>query len=126
MAKFDLKSVVDAADTLLPIARSASGTGSNVDLRGYESAAAYVSVGAMTAGTITPSLEDSTDGTTFAAVGTGDLDGSFATITAGTATKRVGYTGDKRYLRGVLIHAGGTADSVFTILRGHPARTPLA
>jgi hypothetical protein len=87
MAKFDLKSKVDVVDTFLPVARTASGTGSAVDLRGYESAAAYVSVGAKAGGTITPSLEDSADGTTYAAVGTGDLDGAFAAITAGTSTQ---------------------------------------
>lgn len=126
MAKFDLKSVVDVTDTFLPAARSASGTGSAVDLRGYESAVAYVSVGAKAGGTITPSLEDSADGTTYAAVGTADLDGAFAAITAGTATQRVGYKGENRYVRGVFTQAGGTMDASFVILRGHPARTPLA
>lgn len=126
MAKFDLKSKVDVVDTFLPVARTASGTGSAVDLRGYESIAAYVSVGAKAGGTITPSLEDSADGTTYAAVGTGDLDGAFAAITAGTSTQRVGYIGDNRYLRGVFTQAGGTMDASFVILRGHPARTPLS
>lgn len=126
MAKFDLKSVVDAADTFLPVARTASGTGSAVDLRSYESAAAYVSVGAMAGGTITPSLQDSADGTTYAAVGTGDLDGTFSAIAAGTTTQRVGYKGDNRYVRGVFTQAGGTMDASFVILRGHPARTPLS
>lgn len=126
MAKFDLKSVVDAVDTFLPVARTASGTGSAVDLRGYESAAAYVSVGAMAGGTITPSLQDSSDGTTYTAVGTADLDGTFAAITAGTSTQRVGYKGDNRYIRGVFTQAGGTMDASFAILRGHPHRAPLA
>jgi hypothetical protein len=126
MAKFDLKSVVDAVDTFLPADRTASGTGSAVDLRGYESAAAYVSVGAKAGGTITPSLEDSVDGTTYAAVVAASLDGTFAAITTGTSTQRVGYIGDNRYVRGVFTQAGGTMHANFVILRGHPARTPLS
>lgn len=126
MAIFDLKSRVDVADTILPGSKTASGTGTAVDLRGYESTFAYVTVGAKAGGTITASLEDSADGTTYAAVGTGDLDGTFSAIAAGTTTQRVGYKGDNRYIRGVLTQSGGTMDAYIAIVRGHPARTPLA
>jgi hypothetical protein len=122
----DLKSNIDAGLTFLPVSRTASGTGSAVEIRDYDSATAHVVVGAKAGGTITPSLEDSADGTTYTAVGGTLLLGSFAAITAGTSQQRVGYIGNARYLRGVFTQAGGTMDASFVILRGHPHRSPLA
>lgn len=124
--KFDLVSQVNVAASLLPASRSASGTGDAVDLRGFESAFAVAQVGAMAGGTVTPSLEASYDGTSYAAVGTADLLGTFSAITAGTAVQRVGYSGTGRYLKGVFTQAGGTMTSAIAIVRGHPHRSPLA
>jgi hypothetical protein len=127
----DIKDNIDAATAYVAITVSATGTGSNVDLNGYDSGMVVASFGTMaTGGTLTPSLTESADGTTFTAVGTGDLQGAFAAFTTGAASglQRVGYIGSKRYVKPVLTFggtgAGGPASIV--VVRGHPARRLLA
>lgn len=126
----DLKSNVDAASGLSPAARTATGTGSGVDLRDYDSAMAVFAIGNWTDGTWTPSLQESDDDTTYAAVAAADLQGTFTAIsgTAGEYTvQRVGYIGAKRYVRPMLSGTGTTGiDASAVIMRGHPRRAPLA
>jgi hypothetical protein len=126
----DLKSNIDIVQTLAPAARTAAGTGANVNLQGYDSAVGEFSSGDWTDGTWTPKLQESEDGTTFTDVGTGDLSGAFTAV-SGTAgennVQRVGYIGSKQYLRGFLSGTGTTGMvSGFNIVRGHAARTPLS
>jgi hypothetical protein len=128
--KRDLKSAVDAAHSLPPLLRTASGTGDGVDLRGYDSAFGLTHFGDWTDGTWTPKLQESDDNTSFTDVGTADLQGAFTAVsgTSGENTlQRVGYIGAKRYLRGFLTGTGTTGiNAGIAILRGHPARQPLA
>lgn len=131
MSNKDLRSNVDVANSLLPAARAATGTGSTVDLVDYDSAVVAFVPGAWTDGTHTPSIQQSTDGTTFGTTGTADLQGSFTAIsgTAGTtAIQRVGYIGSARYIRVLQTVAAGTTGmlSSAVVLRGHPNRAPLA
>ncbi len=128
----DLKSRVDVAASLQPAARAASGTGSGVDLRGYDSAFGIFAVGAWTDGTHTPKLQESDVDVagSYTDVGTADLQGSFTAVSgtaAQNAVQRVGYIGFKRYVRGFITVAGGTTGAVesFHVMRGHPARQPL-
>lgn len=128
----DIKSNVDVASTLRPQVYSANGTGTAVDLLGYDSAMAVFHAGDWTDGTHTPKLQhsDTTAGTDFADVGTDDLQGAFTAID-GTpdenAVQRVGYIGNKRYLRGFVTGTGTTgAGYGMEIMRGHPARRPLS
>ncbi|CAB4176375.1 hypothetical protein UFOVP1672_6 [uncultured Caudovirales phage] len=128
--KRDLKDSVDAAIGLAPSTVSATGTGTAVDLKGYDSAMVVVSAGTMaTGGTFTPSLTESADGTTYTAVGTGDLQGAFAAHGTGVASvlQRVGYIGTGRYIKTVQTF-GGTGAGVpasIAILRGHAGREPI-
>lgn len=126
----DLKSNIDIVQSLAPAARTGAGTGGGVDLQGYESAVAEVSLGAWTDGTWTPKLQESDDNTSFDDVGTGDLQGAFTAV-SGTAgqnkIQRVGYIGAKRYVRGFLTGTGTTGIvSAFNIVRGHASRQPLS
>lgn len=126
----DLKSNIDIASTLRPEARTAAGTGTAVNLQGYDSALGEFHAGDWTDGTWTPKLQESTDGTTFTDVGTDDMQGAFTAV-SGTAgenqVQRVGYVGTKQYLRGFLSGTGTTGMvSSFSIVRGHAARKPLS
>jgi hypothetical protein len=127
----DLRDNIDVANSLLPALSTGSRTGSGVDLQGYDSAVAVFHIGAWTGGTHTPSLQDSTDNTTFADVAASNLNGAFTAVTGtgGTAVgQRVGYIGGKRYLR-VFSTAGNATDvmaSGAVIIRGHASRRPLA
>ena len=130
MTKRDIESHLDLVTTLDPLRRTATGTGASVDLQGYDSAMAVFHAGLWVDGTHTPKLQDSADGTTFADAGTADQLGTFAAV-LGTATdqiiQKVGYIGDKQFVRGFVTVAGATtgADYGFTIVRGHAHRQPL-
>lgn len=127
----DLRNNVDTALSLSPAARvNGTANGTAIDLRGYDSAFVHVAFGVWTDGTHTPSLEHSDDGTAFSAVGTANQDGTFSAVsgTAGAHTvQRVGYIGDKRFVRAVITVTGATtgALSEVSVVRGHPARRPL-
>lgn len=109
MTTKDLKSNVDAAQSLTPAVRTASANGSAVDLRGYESAMVVFSMGAFTNGEFTLTVEESdASGSGFTTVAAGDLAGTLTAIgsTAGqNAIQRVGYKGTKRYIRAVVSEA---------------------
>lgn len=94
--------------SLAPAVRSADGTvsGTAVDMAGtrnnFRVAMMVVTAGAVTDGTHTVSLEESDDGTTgWAAVAAANLEGSSAVITSANpnTVHRVGYNGNKRYIR---------------------------
>lgn len=126
----DIKTSLDVIQSLTPAARTATATGTAADLQGYDSAMVLVSVGTCTDGTHTPSLEHSVDGVSYAAVTAGDLLGSFTAITSGAgaaSVQRVGYVGERRYLRVVMTVTGATTGAVYgaDILRGSPHRRPL-
>ena len=130
----DLKDNIDAVIALTPVGFGTTGTGSYVDLSGYDSAMIVITSGTMGAtGTgVLPSLVESTDGTTGTAVAAGNLVGSFSNIGTGvaTSTQRVGYVGSKRYIAPVFTGLGGTGAVLLqlsaVVLRGHPNRRPLA
>lgn len=127
----DIKDNVDVANSLPPLNATNARTGTGVDLQGYDAAMMVLHVGLWTGGTHTPSLQDSTDNTTFAAVASSNLQGSFTAIT-GTAqsntVQRVGYNGGNRYVR-AFTTVGNATDICATaavIVRSHANRKPLA
>lgn len=128
--KRDLKSAVNTAPTLSPALRAANGTGTGVDVAGYDSAFVVFSSGDWTDGTWTPTIQESDDNTSFTDVGTADLQGAFTAVsgTAGEYTEqRVGYIGSKRYIRGFITGTGTTGhNNAMSVVRGHPARQPLS
>lgn len=133
MTTRDLKSNITVAVSLEPKARTnGTGTGSTVDLRGYDSACVAFEFGTWTDGTHTPKVLHSADNTTFTDAGTdGALDGALTAITSSTganAAQQVGYTGNNRYLLTQMIVTGSTtgALSASQVIRGNPNLAPVA
>lgn len=130
MSTRDLENSVSVAQSLAPAARTASGNGTSVDLQGYNSAVVVFKFGTWTDGTHTPSLQHSTDNSTFVTCDTNSLNGSFAAVSgsAGSNTiQKIGYTGGYRYVRAVMTISGATTGALSSavILRGHPAVSPV-
>jgi hypothetical protein len=104
---------------------------SALDRRGFESVEFIYNSGASAsvADTITPVIyEGDTTNGSFTSVATADLLGTEAALTL-TAAKsgRVGYNGNKRYLK-IRLYGTGTATAVVaaTAILGHPAIRPQA
>lgn len=134
MIRRDLKSNLDAAQSLAPAARTAAANGTGVDLAGYGSALILLALGLWTDGSFTFSVEESDDNSAFTAVASGDLLGAF-TVVDGTdddnTIQRVGYVGTKRYIRVAVAQGASPAPSTglvcsAEVLRGHPDVAPLA
>lgn len=117
----DIKNHIAVAQTLVPAARTATATGSAVDLAGFDAAAVVISTGAVTDGSFSIEVQESdASGSGYTAVATADLDGTEpATLTANTVTV-LGYHGIKRYIRAVATDAG-PGDAVFevAVIRGN-------
>lgn len=127
----DLVSNVDVVQSLAPAARNATATGNSVDLRGYDSAMIMVSFGTWTDGTHTPSVQHSVDNVTFATVAASDLSGTLSAVSGGAGSnsvQRVGYIGERRYVRVVMTVSGATTGVVdaASVVRGRSASAPLA
>lgn len=95
----------------------------------YRSATIVIHSGAITDGTHTVTIEDSDNGSSWAAADAADLQGSPPAITGSDDNKvyEVGYVGAKRYIRAVLTTAsattGGFVDAV-AILGVQPVKRP--
>ena len=127
----DLKSAIDVQHSLAPAVGTGSRTGTGVDLLGVDGAVCVVHFGAWTDGTHTASLQDSSDNTTFTAVSSSNLLGSFTGVSAtgsSNSTQRVGYIGGARYVRAFITASASTvvAATAATIVRGFANRQPLA
>lgn len=128
----DIRSNSDLAPSLQPAARTnGTATGSTVDRQGYDAAMVVFSFGAWTDGTHTPSVQHSTNGTAWDACGTADLQGTVAAVsgTAGqNAIQRVGYVGNRRYVRAMMVTASATTGAVSAglVVRENPHVGPLA
>lgn len=130
MATRDINSNVSVATSVLPLLRTATVSGSGVDLRGFDAAMVILDIGTITDGTFTPKLQESDDNSTFSDVASADLEGSFtaATSSADDGVQQVGYKGDARYIRAVYTvtgspSTGGTVGAV--IVRGDAHSLPV-
>ena len=107
----DLYHNVNVASSLVPAVRTASATGSAVDLRGYDSAIVTVTFGAYGDGTHTPKLQHSVDGVTYADVLSSDVVGELTALsdsTGANASQTIGYIGQRRYVRVVMTVASAS------------------
>ena len=122
----DIKNHIDEVTSIAPAAHAASVNGSGVDLQGFEGAMVSFIVGTITDGTHTPSIEESDDDSTYTAVAAADLDGSLSNLASNT-NQRVGYHGNKRYIRAVSTVSGATTGGVYaaTVVRGKAHREPV-
>ncbi|MFN9438457.1 MAG: hypothetical protein ACK57S_02265 [Brevundimonas sp.] len=128
---------------LAPAVYSANAAGTVIDRRDFQSLTFLIQTGVggisfTTTNKITYVLEDSDDGSTFAAVdaedvvGANPVSGVIRAITAAHAQPSVtqcGYIGDKRYVRLTAqfggTHGTGTAIAASAVL-GHPRQRPVA
>ena|SRR5581483_1119118 len=113
-----------------PGAKTASVTGTGVDLTGFEGALAKVQFGTITDGTHTPKLQESSDNTTYTDVAAGDQLGSFSAVTSGSggsAIQAVGYIGSKKWIRVFVTVAGTTTGGVYggEITKGFSRHLPV-
>lgn len=92
-------------------AKTATATGSAVDLAGCDGAMAVFAAGTVTDGTHTPKLQDSPDNSTFTDVPASTQIGTLAAIASNTVQK-CSYVGAQRYLRGVITVSGATTGAV--------------
>lgn len=124
----DLNSCIDAVESLRPAVHTGDVDGESVDLRGADSAAIVVTVGAIT-GTNDDSsiiLEESDESAAnFTAVADADLLGSEPTALEPNTAYQFGYIGTKRYIR--VVFDLGTETNVAAsgmVIRGHLSREP--
>jgi hypothetical protein len=113
------------AQTLVPAARTASETGTGVDLAGYHAASIYIVAGTIADGTHTPVVQESDDNVTFTDVAAEDLQGTLANIASNTV-QEIGYIGSKRYIRVNVNVTGATTGGVYAafVVRGRPYSMP--
>ena len=122
----DLKNSIDTVNSIDPDDYTATINGLGVDFQGFEGSAVVFSVGTVTDGTHTPTIEESDDNSTWANVASADQEGALSDLASDT-NQRVGYKGAKRYLRSVLTISGATigAQAASLVLRGMPHRAPV-
>ncbi|MBU1701451.1 MAG: hypothetical protein KJ970_13215 [Candidatus Eisenbacteria bacterium] len=130
--KRDLYSNLSPAESLAPALLAASANGTGVDIRGFDSALVVFHIGNWTDGTHTFSIEESDDDSTYTAVNSAYLQGTAPTVTSDANDDqiyKVGYVGDKRYIRAVQTITGSPSTGLVsgvTVLRGHPATAPVS
>ena len=123
----DLVNNEDYVQSVAPAAYAASVNGAGVDLRDFDGAMMVVDPGAVTDGTHTPKMQESDDDSTYTDVAAADMEKTLAAIAASTV-QRVGYKGNKRYVRAVVTVAGATTGGVYGVgfVRGLPHSSPVA
>lgn len=126
----DLNKAIASANTIAPAAaRTATTTGTGVDLAGYRSAAVVLHCGVFTDGEFTPTVEESDDDSTYTTVAAGDLSGAFTAVTSSTddSVQEVGYLGSKRYIRLLMTESSASAGALFSalVVRGNPVSAPV-
>lgn len=145
----DLVNNISSVVSIAAAALSADTNGSGVDLKGFQSAAVLIAVGAggitfTGSNKIEFKLEHSDDNSTFSAVsaadvqlganadssvGSGGIVRSLVAAHAAGTVAEVGYIGTKRYIRAVADFSGTHATATplaVTVVRGHPISAPAA
>lgn len=121
----DIDQQVSVANTLLPNVRTATASGTGVDLAGYRTAMFIAHIGTITDGTFAFDPEESDDNSTWSNIAAADLSGSFTdgTSAADDTVQEVGYLGNQRYIRCNITVSGGPATGGpvgVTVMRDDP------
>ncbi|WP_085044323.1 hypothetical protein [Ensifer aridi] len=125
MAPRDLYNHLSPVQSIAPGAKTATVNGTGVDLRDHASAIVLFDIGAWTDGTHTPKIQESDDNVTYTDVAAENLQGAFTAISGeghANAVQKVGYIGNKRYIRAHTTVAGATTGAVYgaSVVRGLP------
>ncbi|MEV6437241.1 hypothetical protein [Streptomyces anulatus] len=129
----DIYSNVLVKQSLTPAVRTATATGTAVDRNAggamFQNALVVVTTGVIADATHTITVEDSDDGTSYAAVAAEYLQGTAPAIVAADDSKtyELGYLGRKRYLRVVSTVAGATTGGAVAalVVLSDPRVTPV-
>lgn len=125
----DLASNIGVSESIRPAVHSAATvTGQTVDLRGFDSAAAVVTVGALAgAGNVTVKLQDSDNGSDWDDVVAPNLIGAFPAVLLINTALRVGYIGGKRYLRAFgTLNSGTSVTYSVAVVTANASQKPVA
>jgi hypothetical protein len=107
-------------------------TGQTIDVSEFGSVEFFFQSGAITDGTFTVTVYegDASDMSDEASVADADLLGTEPVFTSADANtvKRVGYKGNKRYVRAKVVQAGATTGGFISsiVVQGHPKTAPVA
>ena len=128
MANRDLKNCIEEVESVRPQVATGNVNGEEVDARGADSVTFIASIGAITGGTGDASIEiqeSDTSGSGYTAVAAADLLGTEPTALAANTTYRIGYIGNKRYLRAVLdIGTETNVAGAIVAIKGHLSQAP--
>lgn len=126
----DLAHNIAAVQVVVPAVLSATDTSAAIDLKGYDGAVLIINTGAIaSSGNFTPKLQESDTTATedFDDVAAGDLIGTFPSALAATSVYKVGYIGNKRYVRTVLTKNSGTSIAAgAVIIKGYAQERPVS
>lgn len=125
----DLYSNVGVVAAVVPATLTATNTSAAIDLQGFDSALVVIQTGAIAAsGNFTPKLtECATSGGTYTDVAVADLNGAFTDPLAASSVYKIGYRGNKRFIKTVLtLNSGTSIVAGVTVIKGHPANGPVA
>jgi hypothetical protein len=125
----DLYSNIGTALAISPAVKSAAGDGITIDTKNFSSVAFVITTGAIaSAGDFGVSVQESdASGSGFAAADAEFVDTNAPATLAADSTYKVGYRGNKRYVRLQLTKAGGTSIALGAVaVLGHPHVAPVA
>lgn len=126
----DIAHNVSVVQALASVVLAATNTADPIDLLGFDSAAIIVSTGAIaSAGDFTAKLQESDTTTSgdFGDVAAADLVGTFPASLAAASVVKVGYIGNKRYIRTVITKNGGTSIAAdVLVVKGKARLRPAA
>ncbi|WP_404404897.1 hypothetical protein [Pelagibacterium halotolerans] len=121
---------IGGVQAIAPAVLSATTTGSAIDLQGFEAACLMVNTGdIVSAGDFAIKLQESDTTTSgdFADIDASHITGSAPATLEANSVYKLGYIGNKRYLRAVVTKTGGTSIALGAVLvKGHPHEAPVA
>lgn len=125
----DLFHNIGARAVIAPAVQSAAADGAAIDLLGFNSVAFVVSTGAIVgSGDFGVKVQESDEaGSGFADAPAGSVQTNAPATLAAGSVYRLGYIGDKRYVRLALTKAGGTSIAAGAVaILGNAAIKPVA
>lgn len=125
----DIANNIGAVQAVAPAVLSATDTSAAIDLLGFGSAAVVVNTGAIvSAGDFTAKIQEcDTSGGTYTDVAATDLVGTFPATLLADSVVKVGYVGNKRYLKTVITKNSGTSIAAgAVVIKGNAQSRPVA
>jgi len=125
----DIYSDLGLAQGAVPAVLSATTTDDGIDLQGFNAALVVVATGAIvSSGDFTTKLQESdTEGSGYTDVAAADLLGEFPASLEASSVVKVGYVGNKRYIRTVTTKNSGTSiAAAIVVVKGHASDAPVA